>query len=77
MDSLIPPGHKYRRLLEQLAGFVYQERDIAAARRLASWERPMRDKLRAGLAQQFVRLEPGPESNLILAWQGRIAIPRG
>ncbi len=71
MDSIIPAGHKYQRLLEQLVGFVYQERDVATARRLASWERPMRDKLKAGVAQQFTRLEPGPEANLIRAWPAK------
>ncbi len=71
MEPIIPPDHRYARLLGQLLDFVYQERDIAAARRLESWERPMADKLRAGLAQQFERIEQGPEPHLLLAWPGK------
>ncbi len=52
--------HPYAALLEQLYDFVYREREIAAARLREAWQRPLPDKLKKGLAQQFGRLEPGP-----------------
>ncbi len=55
------PAHPYAPLLAQLRVFVYQERDIAAARLLAAWKLPMPEKRRNGLAQRFRGLESGPE----------------
>jgi DNA replication ATP-dependent helicase Dna2 len=61
------PAHPYAALLAQLRDFVFQERDIATARRLDAWERPLQEKLDKGLAQRFRGLEAGPEPSTVWA----------
>ena len=67
----IPPNHPYASLLAKLVEFVEQERVIASARCIESWERPMEEKLRAGLAQQLVKIEAGEDGRLLVATLGK------
>lgn len=69
--SAWPLNHPYAALLGQLLAFVAQERDIANGRCLASWERPMEEKLRVGLAQQFTSVEAGEEAKFLIATLGK------
>ena len=50
---------------------MYKERDIAVARHLEGWERPLREKLLSGAAQQFTSLMAGPQGHLLRAIPGK------
>jgi hypothetical protein len=57
----MPCSHPHAALLEAFRAFIVNERDVAAAQRLASWNRSLSDKRRSRLVQQFRGLRPGPE----------------
>ncbi len=57
----MPCSHPHAALLEAFRAFIVNERDAAAAQRLASWTRSLPDKRRNRLVQQFRGLRPGPE----------------
>ncbi|MES2901957.1 MAG: AAA domain-containing protein [Pseudomonadota bacterium] len=66
-----PATHPYAALLARLVAFVEQERDIAKARCLESWARPMKEKIGSGMAQQFVSLEVDDDPKILIASLGR------
>lgn len=69
--SIWPSNHPYAALLAELVKFVEQEREIGIARCIESWGRPMAEKLRSGLAQQFAEIDAGEDARLLVAALGK------
>lgn len=55
-------------LLHDLYQLVCDEQHAANQQLLATWERPLSEKLLKGITQGFVRLERGPESGTLWAF---------
>lgn len=61
-------ARRHARLLDGLRAFVHNERVAAQDRLLEVWRQPLPDRLAKGLAQGFLRIEPGPESGTAWAY---------